>query len=332
MKSYDEEGITARTMTALSGFSKPSIHRFLKDKEPIGGKTNQKNQKYFLHDAREVIRSIFAKNYVVQKKIVSFYNFKGGTGKTSLCFQTSSHLALMGFKVLVIDGDPQGHLSTSLGFDNSQSYLTLFDVIKENVPFERAVKHVYPGLDCIPANLSLTRIEVALNEMPRREERIKMLLSGVRGDYDYIFFDTNPTISNLNRNVLTSSDLVNIVCETQPYSLNGLKLLMDDIQSFFYSMNIQLPSIIITPNKYEDRMSSSGEAMSLLRKNYADIMKPDFAVRKSEDINIAAKLSLPLGFFAKSNSNAFEDIIELIHYIIGLTADKALPIIKYDVA
>lgn len=332
VKTYDQEGITVRTMTALSGFSKPSIHRFLKDIEPIGGKKSQKNQKYYLSDAREVIRGIFAKNYIVKKKVLSFYNFKGGTGKTSICFQVSAHLAMMGFKVLVIDADPQGHLSTSFGFDNSQGYLTLFDIIKENTSFDRAVKRVFPGLDCIPANLSLTRIEVALNEMPRREERIKMVLDTVRDKYDYIIFDTNPTISNLNRNVLTASDLVNIVCETQPYSLNGLKLLMDDISTFYQSMHIAPPSMAIIPNKYEDRMSSSGEAMSLLRKNYSDIMKPDFAVRKSEDINIAAKLSLPLGVFAKSNSNAFEDVIEVINYLIELTAEKIQNTIKIEVA
>lgn len=333
MKSYEKEGITVRTMAALSGFSRPSIHRFLKDKDPIGGgNKNQKNQKYYLHDAREVIRTIFAKNFLVNKKVLSFYNFKGGTGKTSICFQISTHLAMMGFKVLVIDADPQGHLSTSLGFDNSQGYLTLFDIVKENIPFERAVKTVFSGLDCIPANLSLTRIEVALNEMPRREERMKMALALVRDRYDYIIFDTNPTISNLNRNVLTASDLVNIVCETQPYSLNGLKLLMDDIKSFYQSMNIRLPSMIIIPNKYEDRMSSSGEAMSLLRKNYSDIMKPDFAVRRSEDINIAAKLSLPLGVFAKRNSNAFEDILEVVNYLLELTAEKIQNTIKVEAA
>lgn len=332
MKSYNQEGVTVRTMTALSGFSKPSIHRFLKDKEPIGGKKSQKNQRYFIKDAREIIYNIFAKNYVVNKKVLSFYNFKGGTGKTSICFQVSSHLALMGFKVLVIDADPQGHLSTSLGFDNSQPYLTLFDIIKENIPFGRAVKNVFSGLDCIPANLSLTRIEVALNEMPRREERVSMVLDSVKDEYDFIIFDTNPTISNLNRNVLTASDLINIVCETQPYSLNGLKLLMDDIKSFYQSMNIKLPSMLVIPNKYEDRMSSSGEAMALLRKNYSGIMKPDFAVRKSEDINTSAKLSLPLGVFAKSNSNAFEDIIEVINYIIGITAEKLQTNLKIEVA
>jgi len=329
MKSYDQEGITVRTMTSLSGFSKPSIHRFLKEKEPIGGKKSKKNQRYFIKDAREIIRNVFS-SHKINKKVLSFYNFKGGTGKTSICFQVSSHLAMMGFNVLVIDADPQGHLSASFGFDNSQGYLTLFDVIKENISFMKVIKGVFPGLDCVPANLSLTRIEVALNEMPRREERIRMALESVLDRYDYIIFDTNPTISNLNRNVLTASDLVSIVCETQPYSLNGLKLLMDDIHSFYKSMNIDFPSMAIIPNKYEDRISSSGEAMSLLRKNYSKIMKPDFAIRKSEDINIAAKLSLPLAFFAKSNSNAFEDIIEVVNYIIELTTEKAQNLLKAE--
>ena len=84
MKSYDQEGLTVRTITALSGFSKPSIHRFLKDKDPIGGQKSKKNQKYFIHDAREIIHNIFAKNFIINKKVLSFYNFKGGTGKTTL--------------------------------------------------------------------------------------------------------------------------------------------------------------------------------------------------------------------------------------------------------
>ena len=72
MKSYDQEGLTVRTITALSGFSKPSIHRFLKDKDPIGGQKSKKNQKYFIHDAREIIHNIFAKNFIINKKTVNF--------------------------------------------------------------------------------------------------------------------------------------------------------------------------------------------------------------------------------------------------------------------
>ena len=63
------------------------------------------------------------------KKKFAFYNFKGGTGKTSICFQVATHIALMGYNVLVIDTDPQGHLSTSCGFPNDDSFLTLYDFL-----------------------------------------------------------------------------------------------------------------------------------------------------------------------------------------------------------
>jgi chromosome partitioning protein len=222
----------------------------------------------------------------------------------------------MGFRVLVIDADPQGHLSTSFGFDTQHDLPTLSDAVSGTVGLKDTIQPVYPGLDCIPSNLALTRLEVILNDLPKREERLKILFDPIRSQYDFIIFDTNPTISLLNRNILAWSDLIAIVCETQPYSLNGLKILMEDMIKFYSNMQISLPDILIIPNKYEDRSSNSAEAMTVLRQFYGEYMIPDFAIRKSEDINTSAKLSLPLAFFARSNSLAFDDIIDLVHAML----------------
>jgi chromosome partitioning protein len=225
----------------------------------------------------------------------------------------------MGFRVLVVDADPQGHLSTSFGFDSTQDHLTLYDVISEGRSLGEVIQNVYEGLDCVPANLSLTRIEVILNQMAKREEQITLNFKDYHDLYDFVLFDTNPTISHLNRNIITYADQVDIVCETQPYSLNGLSLLLDDIEKFYNSIRMKKADILVIPNKYEDRMATSGEAMSALRAHYMKLMKPDFAIRKSEDINISAKNGLPLAFFAKINSNALADIIEMVHYILSLS-------------
>ena len=249
-------------------------------------------------------------------RLMMFYNFKGGTGKTSVCFQVSTHLALMGFRVLVVDCDPQAHLSTSLGFDSTHENPTLSDVVMETVSVDRAIQNVYEGLDCIPSNLSLTRLEVILNDLPKREERLKILFEPLKDRYDFIIFDSNPTISLLNRNILVCSDIITIVCETQPYSLNGLKLLMEDMVKFFKNMQLVFPKILLVPNKYEDRSSNAAEAMTVLRKYYVEYMLVDFAIRRSEDVNTSAKLSLPLAFFVRSNSIAMEDFSDLIHSIL----------------
>ena len=80
--------------------------------------------------------------------------------------------------------------------------------------------------------------------------------------------------------------------------------------------------VIVIPNKYEDRTASSAEAMTVLREYYSEYMKPDFAIRKSEDINTAAKIGLPLATFCKKNSIAFADIMELIRYLLNESCNQ----------
>jgi chromosome partitioning protein len=323
MTDYSQYGLTQMAMGRLAGGVSPStISRHVKNSsiQPIS-LPSSRNLRYSILDAETIIRDVYTKKYSPHQKVQTFYNFKGGTGKTSLCFQISSHLALLGFRVLVVDADPQGHLSTSFGIRNDQNYLTLFDIISEHSSVDDTIRSVFPGLDCIPANLSLTRLEVALNQMPKREERIRIALEPALSKYDFILFDSNPTISQLNRNLITFSHRLNVVCETQPYSLNGLKILFEDLDRFCESMQMKRPVISVIPNKYEDRTSSSAEAMTILREYYGAYMKPDFAVRKSEDINVSAKNGMPLSFFAKNNSIAFEDIIDLLHHIVEQSCD-----------
>ncbi len=313
-------GLTQKNIARLASISNATVSRYLtKEKiKPINkAGSHGKNLRYAVDDVRDFFNNnIFSGIKAEKCKVLCFYNFKGGTGKTSVCFQVSSHLSMMGFNVLVIDADPQGHLSTSLGFNNSQSYPTLSDLVSEVLDVKDVIRPILSGLDCIPANLSLTKLEVYLNELPKREERIKFIVDSVADKYDYIIFDTNPTISLLNRNILVASDMIGVVCETQPYSLNGLKLLMDDMQRFYLNMRIEMPDIFLIPNKYEDRSTNSGEAMAVLRQYYEQYMMPDFAIRKSEDINTAAKLSQALAFFARTNSIALEDITDLIHGLL----------------
>ena len=152
-----------------------------------------------------------------------------------------------------------------------------------------------------------------------------MLIAPLIDQYDFIIFDTNPTISYLNRNVITCCDVINIIVETQAYSLNGVKLLLSDIKAFCESMMINIPEIFMFPNKYEDRAATSAEAMAALNKIYPQYLMPNFAIRKSEEFNIASKLSKPLAFFCRNNSIAFEDIMELIRFLItksSNTGDK----------
>lgn len=114
-------------------------------------------------------------------------------------------------------------------------------------------------------------------------------------------------------------DLLCVPCETQSYSISALSVLFEDMSSFFDIMNENSPEVIVVPNKYEERYGSSAEAMTILRKNFFEYLIPDFAVRKAEDFNIAAKEGLPLPCVAKKNSIALQDIVELTQHLLTRT-------------
>ena len=324
---YSKYGTTQKLMAKMArNLTNSTISRWISklnlDSLDKTSERLTKNIRYPIENVRTLLKQVAFQEVDSPCKVISFYNFKGGTGKTSICYQVSAHLALMGFNVLVVDADPQAHLSTSFGFDMHHENPTLYDVINGTIDPKQAIKPVYSGLDCIPSNLALTRSEVVLNDLPKREERIRIDLENLKTRYDFIIFDTNPTISLLNRNILVFSDLVSIVCETQPYSLNGLKMLMEDMSRFYKNMQLSMPEIVVIPNKYEDRSSSSAEAMTALKQYYPMYIIPDFAVRRSEDINTSAKSRLPLAFFARTNSIAFEDIIDLSYAILDKLGTK----------
>ena len=320
---FFRKGVTQRVMSKMIDSNPSTINKYISTLgiKPLPLNT-QKNLRFSIMDTRRILSGLFREKKDVTKPVMAFYNFKGGVGKTSLCFQVASYLSLVGFKVLAVDADPQGHLSTSFGYDGSRDLYTLYDVISGNVSLKDATRPIYEGLDLIPANLSLTKIETLLNELPKREERIQIALDPVKPQYDFIVFDTNPTISHLNKNIIGYADLLNIVVETQAYALNGLKILMADLASFYQKMQMDRPEYILIPNKYEDRASNSVESMSALVEYYSEYIKPDFAVRKSEDFNTSAKMSLPLPLFARTNSIALEDLIEISLYILEHATQK----------
>ncbi len=287
-----------------------SVSRYINQNNILSeGEKTDKRKKYSYDTTRKIIKHFGFNDLLVEKKVHVFFNFKGGTGKTSLCYQLSAFFALCGFKVLAIDCDPQAHLSYSFGLNIYDDYKTLYDVVVNKIKFDDAILKIYPGLDCLPSNLSLTRLELPLNQMANREKVFCKLIEPIKTNYDFIFIDTNPTISTLNRNITLAADELNIVCETQPYSLKGLEILIDEIVNFSEIMESKI-SLKVIPNKYESKTATSQEALGKLRSEYKDYLM-NSVVRKCEDINISAKKMQPIFFWSSKKSIAFEDICDL---------------------
>lgn len=304
-----DTGFSPAIISKITGLTPLAVNKYIAINNIISNENRVRYKSYDYDKTTEIIYKMAYSDLEPTKKLHVFFNFKGGTGKTSLCYQISAFFALCGFKILVIDCDPQAHLSHSLGFDIYEDYRTLYDIVVNKVSFEDTIQSVYPNLDCLPSNLSLTRLELPLSQMTNREKIFSKLIEPVKSKYDFIFVDTNPTISTLNRNMILAADELNIVCETQPYSLKGLEILINEIDSFSSDMELQINYKII-PNKYEAKTAISQEALGHLRSEYKKNLT-ESVMRKCEDINISAKNRAPVLFWAKKKSAAFEDICDL---------------------
>lgn len=315
------------TIAHLCGTSPNTVSRVVASQQVESVKVaSSYNKRYDVAGVRKITDFLYANNKrPIHQKCNVFYNFKGGTGKTSLCYQVATHLALLGFKVLALDLDPQAHLSLAMQIPEDYDGPTIYDILVQSLPLQRSLVSVFPGLDLLPANISMTRIEVPLSGKTKREEKLLVALQPVRNLYDYIVIDTNPTISTLNMNALVASDRVNIVCETQPFSLSGLRVLVEEMLSFYEEMKMN-PNFCIIPNKYEIKTATAQEVLGTIRTEYGESVI-SAVVRKAEEINIAAKKKLPLSGFCKTKSVALEDIMDLVHELVKQTQKK---IVKYS--
>lgn len=315
--NHTDYSFAQNVIAELIGESTSMVSRLIKEikVERVNSGSNN-TKKYSLSDTGGICQKLLVTKKFTNK-IHVFYNLKGGTGKTSIGVQLASHLSIMGYKVLVVDIDPQGHMTNILGFPEEENHITMYDVIVNDVNIHDAVVNVYQGLDAVLSNLSLSRVEVPLSQKNRREEKLCKVLSLIKDKYDFIMIDTNPSCSTLNLNALYCADQVNFICETAPFSLYGLRVMLAETTAFFDDMNKRFKYKII-PNKYESKTITAQEVLGYLRTNYKEHVTNSI-VRKCEDINIASKECKPIAAFCKRKSPAFEDIKDLIHEFINLS-------------
>lgn len=220
-------------------------------------------------------------------KVQMFYNVKGGTGKSTLTAQYVMRAAMQGLNVLALDLDGQGHLTVNLDVLDSHEHPTIYDVLINDLPIADAIMNVAPGLDLIPANLGLCNIEIPLNNKSRREYRLSESISKIADHYDLIVADTNPAASILNGSMLVASDLVNVVCATNPLSFHGMSLVMATIETMEQEFRRKL-EVRIVPNMYDAREVISQEVLGELKSQFPDNCT-NAVVNRTADLNEATK-------------------------------------------
>jgi len=323
-KLNENKGLTLKHISVLSNTNITTVYKYAVKNSLVSiPSSSSRGAKYSPKEIRKITTHYFANKNPAREnnKRIAGFHFKGGTGKSSINTELSVLLALLGYKVLLVDADQQGHASHILGFNTSDKLSTLYDCFKNNFSIEDVIINVFEGMDVIPANLSLSNIESVLRENSDKDSMnaLANLMKPIEEKYDYIIFDTAPSITDLNRNIFYYVDDFQLICDTQPASVQSLSQIEDYLREFRDRHLKQPPNLFIIPNKYEDRASSSVETISFLQKSWKNNMISDFAVRKSEDIPRAFLEQTPLSFFCKVNSIAFEDISIIARHLVSRT-------------
>lgn len=206
-------------------------------------------------------------------KIIAIANQKGGVGKTTSSINLAASLAVLEYRTLLVDADPQANSTSGLGLDPRTVTASIYECIVNGVTADEAIQPTEtPNLDLLPAHIDLVGAEIEMINLHEREYKMSQVLAQVKDRYDFIIIDCSPSLGLITINALSAADSVIIPVQCEYFALEGLGKLLNTIKIVQNRLNTKLEIEGILLTMYDARLRLSNQVVEEVRSHFNDLV------------------------------------------------------------
>ena len=240
----------------------------------------------------------------IMGRIIAVANQKGGVGKTTTAINLAACLAEAGKKVLTIDLDPQGNMTSGLGVDKNEVENTVYELMLDECSIKESMTDtVVDGMTVIPSNVNLAGAEIELLGIPEKEYILRNAVDYIKEDYDFIVIDCPPSLNMLTINAMTTANSVLVPIQCEYYALEGLSQLIHTIDLVQQRLNPNLLIEGVVFTMYDVRTNLSNQVVENVRNNL-DAKIYDTLIPRNIRLAEAPSYGLPINLYDSKSAGA----------------------------